>query len=71
MFLIPPVASVILFVFLWRADLLPRPHVVGGCVLVGVAVQLLALVCSLAWFAAALLNVGVAIYLAIRLKLSW
>ncbi len=36
----------------------------------GVAGQLLAPVYSMAWFAAALLNVGVAIYLAIRLKLS-
>lgn len=69
MFLIP-VASVTLLVFLWRADLLPRPYVVVACVLVGVAGQLLAPVYSLAWVAALLLNVGVAIYLAILLKLS-
>jgi len=52
MFLLPPLASVILFVFLWRADLLLRSHADGGCFLVGVAVQLLAPVYSLAWFAA-------------------
>jgi hypothetical protein len=50
--------------------MLPQHHVVGGCVLVGVAGQLLAPVYSLTWFAAALLSVSVAIYLAIRLKLS-
>jgi hypothetical protein len=50
--------------------MLPQPHVVGGCVLVGVAGRLLAPVYSLTWFAAALLSVSVAIYLAIRLKLS-
>jgi len=69
MFLIP-VASVTLLVFLWWADLLPRPYVVAACVLVGVAGQLLAPVYSLAWVAALLLNVGVAIYLVILLKLS-
>ena len=41
-----------------------------GSELVGVAGQLLAPVYSLTWFAAALLSVSVAIYLAIRLKLS-
>jgi len=69
MFLIP-VASVTLLVFLWWADLLPRSYVVAACVLVGAAGQLLAPVYSLAWVAALLLNAGVAIYLAILLKLS-
>jgi len=36
-FFLPPIASVILFFFLWREDMLPQPHVVVGCVLVGVA----------------------------------
>ena len=70
MLLLPPIASVVLFAFLWRLDMLPRPHLVGGCVLVGVAGQLLAPVYSMAWFAAALLTVGVAIYMAILLKLN-
>jgi hypothetical protein len=71
MFLLPPIASVVLFAFLWHEDQLSRPYMVGGCILVGVAGQLLAPVYSMAWFAAALLNVGVAIYLAIRLKVSF
>jgi len=70
MFFLPPIASVILFLFLWREDLLTQPYVVGGCILVGVVGQVLAPVYSAGWFAAALLNVGVALYLAIRLKLS-
>jgi hypothetical protein len=70
MFFLPPIAGVVLFPFLWHENLLSQPFVVGGCILVGVAGQLFAPVYSIAWFAAALLNVGVAIYLAIRLKLS-
>lgn len=69
MFLIP-VASVVLLVFLWLADLLPRPYVVAACVLVGVAGQLLAPAYSLAWAGALLLNAGTAIYMAILLKLN-
>jgi hypothetical protein len=65
-----PVASVILFVFVWRLDMLDRPAVVGACVLIGLAAQLLAPVYSLAWLAGFLLSAGSAIYLAIRLKLS-
>jgi hypothetical protein len=69
-FFLPPIACVVLFVFLWRGDMLPRPQVVGGCILVGLAGQLLAPVYSPVWFAAAILNACVAIYLAIRLKLE-
>ncbi|MFY9842983.1 MAG: hypothetical protein WBV41_14320 [Terriglobales bacterium] len=69
-FFLPPVASVIFFLFLWREDTLPQPYLVGGCVLVGLAGQLLAPIYSLTWFDAALSSVSVAIYLAIRLKLS-
>jgi hypothetical protein len=67
---LPPIASVVLFLFVWRMDLLSRPLLVGGVVLVGVATQILAPAYSPVWVAAALLNVGVALYLAIRLKLS-
>jgi hypothetical protein len=65
-----PVASVVLFVFLWRGDMLDRPAVVGACVLIGLATQLLAPVYSLIWLAGFLVSAGAAIYLAIRLKLS-
>ncbi len=71
MFLIPCVTSVVLFAILWWADLLPRPQVVGGLVVVGVAGQSLAPAFSVVWVAALLINVGTAIYLTIRLKLDW
>lgn len=50
--------------------MLARPYVVGTCILIGIAGQLLAPLYSMVWFVAALLNVGVAIYLAIQLKLN-
>ena len=71
MFLVPPVASVVLFVLLWWADLLARPVRVGACVVGGVLVQFLAPAFSVVWVAGLLLNVGVAVYLSIRLKLEW
>jgi len=40
-------------------------------VVAAVTTQFIAPAYSLPWLAAALLNVGVAIYLAIRLKLGW
>ncbi|MGA7697027.1 MAG: hypothetical protein WCA76_18510 [Candidatus Sulfotelmatobacter sp.] len=50
--------------------MLDRPAVVGACVLIGLATQLLAPVYSLIWLAGFLVSAGAAIYLAIRLKLS-
>jgi hypothetical protein len=67
---LPPIASVVLFLFVWRMDLLTRPPVVSGVVLVSVAAQIFAPAYSPVWFAAPLLNVGVALYFAIRLELS-
>jgi hypothetical protein len=71
MFLIPPVASVVLFGLLWCAELLPRPLFVGACVVVGVVGQLLAPAFSTLWVAALLLNVSTGIYLTTRMKLDW
>ncbi len=71
MFLIPPVASAVLFLLLWWADLLARPVRTGVCVAGGVVVQLLAPAFSVAWVVGLLLNVGMAVYLSIRLKLEW
>jgi len=51
-------------------DLLTRPYLVGVCVLVGVVAQVLTPVYSPPRFAAALVNIGFALYFAIRLKLS-
>jgi hypothetical protein len=70
MFFFPPIASVVLFLFVWRMDLLTRPYLVGGCVLVGAVTQMLTSVYSTARSLTALVNVGFALYFAIRLKLS-
>jgi hypothetical protein len=70
MLFFPPIASVVLFLFVWRLDLLTRPGLVGGCVLLVVTAQILAPLYSPARFAAALINIGFALYFAIRLKLS-
>ena len=69
MFLIPPVASVVLLIILWSTGQLPRPRVVGLCVAAGVLAQWLTPVYSAPWVAALVINVCVAIYLTIRLKL--
>ncbi len=71
MFLIPPVASAILLIIVWSADKLRRPGVAACCVLVAVLAQWLAPTYSGLWLTALLVNVGLAIYLAIRVKLSW
>ncbi len=71
MFLIPPVASVVLFLLLWWADRLVRPVRTGLCVAGGVMVQLLAPGFSVVWVVGLLLNVGMAVYLTIRFKLEW
>ncbi len=71
MFLVPPVASIVLFVLLWWTGLLDRPLRVGVWVVAGVVIQFLAPVFSAVWLAGLLLNVSVAVYLSIRLKLEW
>ena len=70
MLFFPAIASVVLFLFVWRMDLLTRTYLVAGFVLLGVVAQMLAPVYSPARFAAALVNIGFALYFAIRLKLS-
>jgi hypothetical protein len=67
MFLIPLVASVVLFILLWWAVLLARPVRTGVYVAGGVLIQCLAAGFSVAWVAGLLLNVGVGVYLAIHL----
>lgn len=72
MFLFPAIASVVLFLLVWRMDLLRQPYIVAGCVLLGAVAQVLWTIYSLTGFAvaAALVNIGFALYFAIRLKLS-
>jgi hypothetical protein len=66
----PPIASFVLFLVVWRMDLLSRPFVIGACVLAGVVAQMLTPVYSSARFAMAAVNVCFALYFAIRVKLS-
>jgi hypothetical protein len=70
MLVFPLVASVVLFLFAWRMDVLTRPSVAGLCVLAGVVAQILSPAYSSAFFAMAAVNVCFALYFAIRIKLS-
>ena len=70
MFILFPIASVVLFLFAWRMDVLTRPSLAGACVLAGVVVQMLTPVYSLARFATAAVNVIFALYFAVRIKVS-
>jgi hypothetical protein len=70
LYLIPGVASTILFVLMWRGDLLTRPGVVGLWWFAGLLLQFYAGSQSmLLWLAGLLTNVTVAVYLSIRLRL--
>ena len=71
LFFFPAIATIVLFLFAWRMDVLTRPSVAGGCVLAGVVIQMLSPVDSSARFAMAAVNVIFALYFAIRLKLSF
>ena len=68
-FFIIPVSSVLLFLFLWWEGELEHLMPLGTAIVLSIAGQLLAPVYSPVWDVAALLNVGLSIYLAIRLKL--
>jgi hypothetical protein len=69
-FFFPPVASVVLFLFAWRMDLLERSYLTGTLVLAGVVAQLLTPGLSFARFAVTAANACFALYFAIRIKLS-
>lgn len=71
MFLIPPIVSVLFLGLLWWGRHLPRPRLLAAIVACGVTAQLVAPAFSLAWVLALLLNVAVAVYLTIRMKLAW
>jgi hypothetical protein len=71
LFLIPAIASVVLFVLTWRGGLLSRPGLVGAWYLTGVTLQfLLGGQSTLIWLAGLLMNAAVGVYLSIRLKMS-
>ena len=66
----PLIASVVMFLFAWRMDVLTRPSLAGVCVVAGVVAQILTPEDSTARFAMAAVNVCFALYFAIRIKLS-
>lgn len=69
-FLLPAIASVVLFVLLWRGGLLARPGLVAAGCAGGVCLQFLSSMFSPMWVAGLLVNVGMAVYLSLRLKMS-
>jgi hypothetical protein len=67
--LLPPLASVVLLVFLWTE--LAHPRVVASCLAVGIVLQFVAgAPFNAVWLAGLLLNVVVGVCLAIRLKMA-
>jgi hypothetical protein len=70
LFLVPGVASVVLLVLMWRGGFLSRPGLVAVWCAGGLALQFFGATFSPAWVAGLLINVVVAIYLSIRLKLT-
>ena len=70
LFLLPSIASLTLFMLLWRNDLLRHPWVVGVSCAIGLILQFLGGQYVGVWLAGLLVNVGIAVYLSIRLKLS-
>ena len=70
LFLLPGIASLTMFILLWRNDLLTHPRVVGVCCAIGLTLQFVGGQRVGVWLAGLLVNVGIAVYLSIRLKLS-
>jgi len=70
LFLLPGIASATMFVLLWRGKVLTHPRVVGVCCAIGLALQFLGGEYVGVWLAGLLVNVCMALYLSIRLKLS-
>jgi hypothetical protein len=70
LYLMPGIASVVLFVLLWRNGLLGHPRLVGVCCLTGLVLQFSGSRYVGVWLAGLLVNVGIALYLSIRLKLA-
>ena len=69
LYLIPPVASGVMLVLLW--DVLSHPRLVGACWLVGILLQFaLGEPFNVPWLGGLLLNVALAVGLAIRWKVQ-
>jgi hypothetical protein len=71
LFLLPAIASTVLFVLAWGGGLLPRPGVVGAAWVAGIVLQFFLGGRSMwIWLAGVLINVGVGVYLSVRLKVG-
>ncbi|MGE5360951.1 MAG: hypothetical protein ACM3NQ_18185 [Bacteroidales bacterium] len=68
LFLIPPLACIVLIIVNWMLD--DRPVVASSIVAVGVACQWMAPMYSRLWVAALVLNAATAVYMSIRLKID-
>ena len=70
-FLLPGIAGGVLFVLAWGAGLLSRPGVVGAAWVGGIVLQIFLGGRSMwIWLAGLLINVGVGVYLSVRLKVG-
>jgi hypothetical protein len=68
-FLLPGIASTVLFVLAWGAGLLSRPGLVGTAWVAGIVLQFFLGGRSMwIWLAGLLINVAVSMYLSIRFK---
>jgi hypothetical protein len=70
-FLLPCIAGGVLFVLAWRAGLLSRPGLVGAAWVAGFVLQFFLGGRSVwIWLTGLLINVGVGVYLSVRLKVD-
>lgn len=70
LFFLPGLVSVAMFTLLWRSGSFAHPAWVAALCATGLALQFLAPASSAAWLAGLLINVGVAVWLTVRLRLS-
>jgi hypothetical protein len=70
LFLLPPVAAIVLFVVLWQSDLLRHPWLVAAWILAGLLLQFVFGGGMFVWLTGLLVNGAVAFYLSVRLNLS-
>ncbi len=67
-YMVPPLASVVLFVTCWQAEYLSHPLLVGAWCVVGLALQWFGATYSAPWVVGLVWNAATAIALTIRLK---
>jgi hypothetical protein len=70
LFLLPGTASVVMFILLCTGGVLARPKLVGTCCATGLVLQFSGSGSGGVWLAGLLINVGMAMYLSVRLMLS-